>query len=98
MLPQWNDAPVIALRGELTVLTQPELARALHSAHHYDRVTLDLREVTYLDASSLTCFLELRRRMPSASEPRVRLIVSKQHVRMLRIVHFDSVFEIWESA
>ncbi len=61
------------------------------------RVTLDLRGVTYFDASTLGCIVHLRIAMgPEDGSRRIRLLAYPNQVRLLRIVHFDKLFDVEE--
>lgn len=93
----WADSPTIALKGELDLSTRKAVTAVLRPAEHMKRVTLDLRAVTYFDASTLGCIIRLRIAMGLGDDNRrIRLLANPNQVRLLRIVQFDTLFEVEE--
>lgn len=91
------DTSRIKLSGDLDLSTREKLAKALRAAESLDFVTLDLGEVTFLDASALGCFVHLRNHMRQGHVNRVRLVdVQTQHARILRLVDLHQLFDIRE--
>ena len=88
---------VIALRGEFNFANRVELADMLRVAESLERVTIDLRGVTLLDASALACIVHLHNRMGPLGKTRVRLVdVLPRLAHLLRLVRLDALFEICE--
>ncbi len=95
--PRWADSPTIALEGELDFSTRKAVTATLRPAEVMKRVTLDLRAITYLDASTLGCIIHLRIAMGLEDDNRrIRLLAYPNQVRLLRIVQFDTLFEVEE--
>ncbi len=94
---RWADSPTIALEGELDLFTREAVTDMLCPAEHMKRVTLDLRAVTYFDASTLGCIIRLRIAMGlEGGDRRIRLLANPNQVRLLQIVRFDTLFEVEE--
>ncbi len=95
---RWIDSPTVTLQGELDFSKREAVAAMLRPAERMKRVTLDLRAITYFDASTLGCFMHLRNAMGFEGDRRIRLLAHPYHARLLRLVGFDRFFEIVESA
>jgi anti-anti-sigma factor len=66
VLPSPDHPPaVVALTGELDVLTAPDVRRVLQDAGADGDVVVDLSEVTFIDCSNLGTLLEARNRLGS---------------------------------
>jgi anti-anti-sigma factor len=96
-LPLQDDT--IVLRGDLDFFHKDALLAQLASATTWGRVTIDLGEVRFLDASALSCFVHLYKAMRSVRpNPVIRLLSLRPHVAALfRLTHLDSLFELIES-
>ena len=92
--PPWMAMPAIRLSGELDIATRPSLTALLATAERLDRITLDLRDVTFLDASALGCFVHLRNAMRPCGQSCIRMLVRPRHARLLRLARIDSLFEL----
>jgi anti-anti-sigma factor len=53
----------ISLAGELDIARSEELRRKLAPAETAYLAVIDMRGVTYLDSTAITCFVRLRKRM-----------------------------------
>ncbi|MCC5477813.1 STAS domain-containing protein [Streptomyces barringtoniae] len=91
-----DGATVVALHGEIDVLTAPALSRrldALTTSPQPDLV-LDLRPVTFIDCSGLGVLCRARNRA-LARQGRLRLITqSAGFRRILRVTGLEDVFEV----
>ena len=58
-----DGTTVVALVGELDLYRLPALTEALESATSAGRVTVDLREVTFLDSTTLALLIREQRRL-----------------------------------
>ncbi|MBD0742864.1 hypothetical protein BG418_15450 [Streptomyces sp. CBMA152] len=85
---------IIELRGELDILAYHECAASLRELTPRDAldVVLDLRPVTFLDASGIRLLLTVRDEV-ARHGGRLRLVRAVPRVwQVLRIVRLDSVF------
>lgn len=89
----------IALKGDLSVRTLAELRDTLQQAECCDVVILDLREVNYVDSTTLTAFVKLRSRMlGSGRAGTVRIAAPTTSVRRIfEICHLDKLFQVYET-
>jgi anti-sigma B factor antagonist len=64
-----GDATVIAVRGELDVLTAPTVTARLDDVvrRHTEDVVIDLRETAFIDSSGLSILLNTQRRLDRTS-------------------------------
>ena len=96
--PRTLDPAVIPLEGTLDIAARPELEAVLELAESRSRVTLDLGQVDFMDASALGCLIHLYNRMPrgpNLPEPAIRLVGVRPIVmRLLRLAGFDEIFEL----
>lgn len=86
---------VVALAGELDVLSVPSLRRRLHEAPSRSEVIVDLSGVTFMDCSTLTPLLEARQRFGR------RLVLrgpSPAALRLLRLTGLIDAFTISDDA
>lgn len=93
-----QDATIV-LRGDLDFFRKDALLVRLAAATTWGRVTVDLGDVGFLDASALGCFVHLYNEMRSIRpNPVIRLISLRPHVAALfRLTRLDSLFELIES-
>lgn len=74
---------VVAARGELDTATEPSLSRALADASlRSDHLLVDLRRVTFMDASSLRAVLRARRTVTDRGGS-LELVAASRCVRRL---------------
>jgi anti-anti-sigma factor len=99
----WSGFPVLKLRGELDIARRQYLDKALEPAKRSSRVTLDLREVDFLDAGALSSFVHLHnhihplRDLPGTNsfQPSIRLInVQSKVARVIYLLQLDKLFEV----
>ncbi|MEU6244095.1 STAS domain-containing protein [Streptomyces sp. NPDC047024] len=91
-----RPATVVALRGEIDLLTAPGLAARLDtltSRPHPDLV-LDLRPVEFIDCTGLGVLCRTRNRT-RARQGRLRLVAdSEEFLRLLRTTGLGGAFEV----
>ena len=93
---QENGSVVVSLRGELDLASAPDLQRELLAL--LDRpvttLTLDLRELTFLDSSGLGALYRARQRA-DAGNVTLRLEAVPTHVlRVLEVTAMASLFDV----
>jgi anti-sigma B factor antagonist len=90
---------VIALKGDLSVQTLASLREVLAHAEACDVVILDLREVDYVDSTTLTAFVKLRSSMLGGGRAgTVRIAAPTNNVRRIfEICHLDKLFEVYDT-
>ncbi|MER6573259.1 STAS domain-containing protein [Streptomyces sp. NPDC001093] len=91
-----GGATVVALHGEIDVLTAPALSRRLDALTTSPRpdLVLDLRPVTFIDCIGLGVLCRARNRT-LARQGRLRLITeSAEFRRILRVTGLGDVFEV----
>jgi len=89
----------IALKGDLSVQTLAELRESLAQADGCDVVILDLREVDYVDSTTLTAFVKLRERLGGGGRAGVvRIAAPTSSVRRIfEICHLDKLFQLYDT-
>ncbi|MGR4065714.1 MAG: STAS domain-containing protein [Vulcanimicrobiaceae bacterium] len=93
-----SDTVVVTLDGEYDIARQGELDEALAPAYGASVAILDLRAVSYMDSTALTCLLRLKKRMAESGPGVVRLVAPQRPiVRLLDITRLDTVFDVYDS-
>ncbi|MDF9811177.1 STAS domain-containing protein [Streptomyces sp. SPB162] len=93
-----GDCTVVPLRGEIDLLTAPDLTRFLDSltAGRHPDLLIDLRQVEFLDGSGITTLVRARSRAV-AREGRVRLLCTHPPLlRVLRLPELRLDFDVLE--
>ena len=69
---------ILRVEGEVDLMTAPSLAKALAEAESAGdgRLTVDLREVTFMDSTGLRVLLEARERISPGAPGGLRLVVT----------------------
>ena len=96
----FDDADVrsIALSGEFDIARQLELDEMLQAAYAAHIAILDLRAVSYMDSTALSCLLRLKKRMADAGPAIVRLVAPQRAiVRLLDVTRLNTVFETYDT-
>ncbi|AOR37593.1 hypothetical protein BFF78_38555 [Streptomyces fodineus] len=91
-----GGATVVALRGEIDLLTAPALSERLDTltAHPHPELVLDLRLVRFIDCAGLGVLCRARNRA-LARQGRLRLVSeSVGFRRMLQVTGLSDVFEM----
>lgn len=94
--PMGPDGAILAVRGELDMLTVPELRIALNEEIQAGarRLVLDLTEVSFIDSVSLAAILNTRRRLGEGG--RLAVVIEEDSYSMLifEIGGLDSIVEL----
>jgi anti-anti-sigma factor len=93
----WNPTKtLIVLQGEYDLARREDLRSQLGPGTALNLVLLDMRDVTFLDATALGEIVSLRRRM--ASPAVVRIIGATPHIRKIfDLTGVSTVFEMHDS-
>ncbi len=94
-----GSASIVTVKGEIDVASAPALRSKLHSVlgDGKSSVTVDLREVTFLDSSALGVLVGALRRCRE-SDCQFKLIIdSPRLLKIFEITGLNSVFDIAES-
>ena len=89
--------PVVVVRGEIDVATSPVLRSELASvlASEPDDVTLDLRDVTFVDSSGLGVMVGALKRLREGGGERFAIVDPQDAVRkVFDITGLSSLFQI----
>lgn len=87
----------LRLAGEYDISRRDELAEQLSAANNADVAVLDLRDVSYLDSSALTCLIQLRKRMMERGPGVVHIAGAAPQVRRIfNLTNLDRIFRIEE--
>lgn len=90
-----QDTVVLDLAGEYDIARQAELDAELAKAYSASAVVLDMREVTYIDSTALTCFIRLQKRLKENGPGRVQLSGVRPNVRRIfELTNLDQIFEV----
>ncbi|WP_018549597.1 STAS domain-containing protein [Streptomyces sp. LaPpAH-108] len=91
-----RPATVVALRGEIDLLTAPELTARLDTltAREHPDLVLDLRPVEFIDCTGLGVLCRTRNRTRDR-QGRLRLVAdSEEFLRLLRTTGLGGAFEV----
>jgi anti-sigma B factor antagonist len=90
-----DDGAVVAMRGELDVAAVPKLQAVLDVALSKTcRLTLDLRDLTFMGSAGLAALASAHQRVGQIKEAIVLYRPSPMVVRLLEITSLDSCFDI----
>jgi len=94
----YDDCTVVALAGEVSLDTAPEVLAGLRSVcGARRRIVVDLTAVTFIDSVGLGVLIEAQRRTRSAGGW-MRLVCTNPDVlKVLRLTDLDDVFAIAET-
>jgi anti-sigma B factor antagonist len=94
-----QEAPlIITLAGEFDIYTAGELADTLAAGEERANVIVDMTHVRYLDSTSLTVFIRMRKRRLETNLPPCRLVGLGPNLRRLfRLTRLDAVWPIYET-
>ncbi|MEU6080002.1 STAS domain-containing protein [Streptomyces sp. NPDC047108] len=90
---------VVELRGELDILNIPGISDYLDvlTGGHQPHIVLDMREVSFLDASGLAMLVRARRRATERNG-RLSIVIRDPAVsRVLRLAHLTGYFNLHDS-
>lgn len=93
-----NPVAIVNLQGEYDITRREGLRAKLQGIPVCDIAIIDMRQVTRLDATSLTCFMELRERLRRSGPGIVRLVgLSPAFHRLFHIADRECSFEAFET-
>lgn len=95
--PQVEDLhPTFKLAGELDFSSAKALTKRLHSAIGRSRATIDLSDISFMDAGVLGCFVRLHKAMREADGDSVIHFtgVALRFVRLFQLTKLDSIFRV----
>ena len=96
-LERADDGTTLRVEGEVDLMTAPSLANAIAEAEAAgvdSDLTLDLREVTFMDSTGLRVLLEARERLSPGAPGGLRLLVTEggSVERLLELVGVRELF------
>jgi anti-sigma B factor antagonist len=91
-----NNVTTVRLAGDLDMATVPTVSEVLESEYqrHPVRLTLDLAEVEFLDASALHLFVALHRRLPAEGCDLVIADPSDVVIRTMQLARLDRLLTV----
>lgn len=94
-----QEAPlIITLAGEFDIYTAGELADMLERTEERANVILDMTSVRYLDSTSLTVFIRMRKRRLEKHFPPCRIVgLSPNLRRLFKLTRLDLVWPIYDT-
>jgi len=94
-----DGSAVVTVRGEIDVASAPQLRGHLHElcTEEITDITVDLREVTFLDSSALGVLVGALRRCRESGTGFRLIINSPRLLKIFEITGLTSVFEISET-
>jgi len=93
-----NPVAIVDLQGEYDITRREGLLAKLRGIPACDIAIIDMRQVTRLDATSLTYFIELRKRLRRSGSGIVRLVgLSPSLHRLFQIADRECSFEAFET-
>ena len=98
-IPQ-TESPVTVtgLQGEYDIARREELLAKLQAIPTCDIAIIDMRQVTHIDATALTCFIRLRERLCRSGPGIVRMVGLRPNLyRLYQIAHLHHIFEVFEN-
>lgn len=91
-----SDCVALQLAGEYDISRRDELERHLSRAYGARVAVLDVKDVSYLDSTALTCLIRLRKRIMEHDDGGVVRIVGAgaQVRRILNLTNLERLFEL----
>lgn len=89
---------IITLQGEYDLFRREELLATLEAIPICDIAIIDMRQVTHIDATVLTSFLKLERRLRKNGKGIVRILGLKPSLyRLFQITGLHCIFEVFHT-
>jgi anti-anti-sigma factor len=89
---------IIDLQGEYDIARREGLLAELHAIPTCDIAIIDMRQVTHLDTTALTCFVQLRKRLRRSGPGIVRIVGLRASLyRLYQIADLHHMFEVFET-
>ena len=93
-----SPVAIIGLQGEYDIARREELLATLQAIPTCDIAIIDMRQVTHIDATALTCFIQLRKRLRQSGPGIVRIVGLRPSLyRLYQIAYLHHIFEVFES-
>lgn len=93
-----NPVVIIGLQGEYDFTRREGMLAELHAIPTCDIAIIDMCEVTHLDTSALTCFIQLRNRLNQSGPAIVRIVGLRPSLyRLYEIANLHHIFEAFET-
>jgi anti-anti-sigma factor len=93
-----NKVGIIALEGAYDIAGREGLLTELHAIPTCDIAIIDMREVTRLDSTALTCFIQLKKRLRQDGPGIVRIVGLRPSLyRVFEIANLRRNFEVFET-
>ena len=93
-----SPVAIISLQGEYDIARREELLAKLQAIPTCDIAIIDMCQVTHIDATVLTCFIQLRKRLRLTGPGIVRIVgLSPTLYRLYQITHLHHIFEAFAS-
>jgi anti-anti-sigma factor len=93
-----NPVVIIALQGEYDITRREGMLAELHAISTCDIAIIDMREVTHIDTTALTCFIQLRNRLRQSGPGIVRIVGLRRSLyRLYEIANLHHIFELFET-
>lgn len=93
-----NEVGIIALQGAYDIARRVGLLTELHAIPTCDIAIIDMREVRRLDATALTCFMQLRKRLRQSGPGIVRIVGLRPSLyRLFEMANLRRNFEVFET-
>ena len=93
-----SPVAVIGLQGEYDIARREELLAKLQAIPTCDIAIIDMRQVTHIDATALSCFIRLRERLCQSGPGIVRIVGLRPSLyRLYQIAYLHHIFEVFES-
>jgi anti-anti-sigma factor len=93
-----NPVVIIALQGDYDITRPERMLSELHAIPTCDIAIVDMREVTHLDTTALTCFIQLRNRLRQSGRGIVRIVGLRPSLyRLYESTNLHHIFEAFET-
>lgn len=89
-----DGTPIIVVAGEIDLYRIPALTQALESAPGTARVVLDLREVTFLDSTTLALLVQEHRRLEEVGRELIVRVGEHTPTTAFAVTGFDRILAI----
>ncbi len=89
-----DGTPIITVAGEIDLYRIPALTQALESAPGTARVVVDLRDVTFLDSTTLALLVREHRRLKEAGRELIVRVGEQTPKTAFAVTGFDRILAI----
>jgi anti-anti-sigma factor len=93
-----SPVAIVALHGDYGLDRREELLAKLQAIPICDIAIIDMRQVTHMDRTALTCFVQLRRRLRHNGPGIVRIVGLRPSLyRLYEMAYLHHIFEVFET-